>query len=86
MNFVHFRVFTLISKNLEEDINKRNHENEISELQRKHQYEIAELQRKHALEVQWFPFENQQSPVYVVNCHFHDVLTDARSAATTKLS
>ena len=51
MNFVHFRVFTLISKNLEEDINKRNHENEISELQRKHQNEITELQRKHALEV-----------------------------------
>ena len=48
---MHFRVFTLISKNLEEDINKRNHENEISELQRKHQNEIAELQRKHALEV-----------------------------------
>ena len=51
MNFVHFRVFALISKNLEEDINKRNHENEICELQRKHQNEIAELQRKHALEV-----------------------------------
>ena len=48
---MHFRVFALISKNLEEDINKRNHENEISELQRKHQNEITELQRKHALEV-----------------------------------
>ena len=48
---MHFRVFTLNSKKLEEDSTKRNHENEISYLQRNHEKEIAELQRKHALEV-----------------------------------
>ena len=66
MNFVHFRVFALISKNLEEDIRKRNHENEILELQRKHQNEIAELQRKHAMEVTLLRVQKKirESPIH----------------------
>ena len=41
------------------------------------------VRARYIIDVQWFLKENQQSPIYVVNCHFHDVLTDAKSAATT---
>ena len=36
--------------------------------------------------LQWFTFDTQQNSVYVVNCHFQEVLRDAISAATTKPS
>ena len=42
---------------------------------------VLELKPKY---VEWFSFENQQSPVYVVNFHFSRHPEDARSASTTE--
>ena len=32
--------------------------------------------------LRWLQIENQQNPIYVVNWHFLDILTDANIAAT----
>ena len=49
MNFVHFRIFTLLSKDFQKEYN--NHENSISELETGIWHWKLEIEQKHKLEV-----------------------------------